>query len=430
MVERKARILIVDDQPQNCALLALMLDAYETVVAHSGVEALALLAGPQTDVTANPNGNGGHRPDLILLDIMMPGMDGYEVARRIKANPETQGIPIIMVTALDDRAAKQSSLDAGAEEFLAKPIDRVELLTRVRNMLRLQEYSRRLAEYNRELEERVQSRTAALTAEVVIRKQAEEGIRHLHRHDALTNLPNHVYFLEFVRTLLDQARTEGTQVAVVMLALDQLRLVIQTQGRQVRDKLIAQVATRLSCTELGEHFLAHMEPGVFAIALGPHPGLDRTSLGEAVSHCINDALKAPFELEGIVLQLTPRVGISPSSAETDTPEGLIQAADTALCWSGQQGQELVQWYSSELAEWVRESRQNWADVGLRIGRLSPREREVADLIVAGHSSKMIAYQLGTSDRTVDAQRVRIMDKLQASTLADVVRMMMAPSVRA
>ncbi len=427
MAERKARILIVDDVPQNCALLAMLLDAYETVVAHSGAEALALLAGPEG------KGESGHedqRPDLILLDIMMPGIDGYEVARQVKANPDTQGIPIIMVTALNDRQAKQSSLDAGAEEFLSKPIDSTELLTRVRNMLRLQEYGRRLAEYNQRLEEQVKARTAALTAEIVIRKQAEDEVRHLHRHDALTQLPNHVYFNAHVQSLLDQARATGAQVAVVMLALDQLRLVIQTQGRQVRDKVIAQVATRLSCTELGEHFLAHMEPGVFALALGPHPNLDRASLGEAVSHCINDALKAPFELEGIVLQLTPRVGISPSSVETDTPEALVQAADTALCWSGQQGQEPVQWYSLELGERVRESRQTWADVGLRIGRLSPREREVADLIVAGHSTKMIAYQLGTSDRTVDAQRVRIMDKLQANTLADVVRMMMAPSVRA
>jgi diguanylate cyclase (GGDEF)-like protein len=420
MRERKDCILIVDDTPQNCALLVALLGAYDTVVANSGEEALAVLAGAQGDAM----------PDLVLLDVMMPGLNGYEVAHQIKANPQTQGIPIIMVTALDDRQAKQASLDSGAEEFLSKPIDRAELLVRVRNMLRLRRQSLALATYNEQLEAQVQARTAALSAEIVTRKQAEAEAHFLNRHDALTKLPNHVYFQETVRSLLDQARAEGTQVAVVILALDQLRLVIQTQGRPVRDQLIAQVAMRLSCTELGQHFLAHLEPGVFAIALGPYPGLDRERLNGAITHCINDALNAPFELAGIVLQLTPRVGISPASVGMDTPESLIQAADLALYWSGQPGQEAVQWYSPELAEQVRESRQTWADVGLRIGRLSPREREVADLIVAGNSTKMIAYKLGTSDRTVDAQRVRIMDKLQAHTLADVVRMMMAPSVRA
>ena len=435
MAERKARILIVDDVPQNCALLALLLEAYETLAAHSGAEALDLLGCAQPDAAAPLEGQGvggkaDYRPDLILLDIMMPGIDGYVVARQLKANPDTQGIPIIMVTALVDRQAKQRGLDAGAEEFLSKPIDSTELLTRVRNMLRLQEYSRRLAEYNQDLEKQVQLRTADLSAEVVTRRQAEDAVRHLHRHDALTGLPNYVYFHERVSSLLEEARGTDGQVVVIMVALDQLRLVIQTQGRPARDKLIAQVAVRLSCSELGEHFLAHLEPGVFAIVMGPLSQVDQASLGETVSHCIHDALKSPFELEGVVLHLTPRVGISLFSAGSDAPESLIQAADMALCWSGQQGQGPVQWYSSELAEKVLDSRRTWADVGLRIGRLSPREREVADLIVAGHSTKMIAYLLGTSDRTVDAQRVRIMDKLMAKTLADVVRMMMAPSVRA
>jgi len=120
-----AMILIVDDESQNRKLLEAVLrpGGYETVSVANGEEALASITQ--------------RRPDLILLDIMMPGMDGYEVAGILKANPATSNIPVIMVTAQDDRAARLASLTAGAEDILTKPIDRAELWLRVRNLLRL-----------------------------------------------------------------------------------------------------------------------------------------------------------------------------------------------------------------------------------------------------------------------------------------------------
>lgn len=120
-----ARILIVDDEPHNRQLLKVMLAAENVVLqtAVAGEEALALMAE--------------HPPDLVLLDVMMPGMDGYEVAAAIKGNEATKSIPIIMLTALDDRDARMRGLNAGAEDFLSKPVDRAELLVRVRNLLRL-----------------------------------------------------------------------------------------------------------------------------------------------------------------------------------------------------------------------------------------------------------------------------------------------------
>ena len=120
-----ATILIVDDEIQNRKLLEALLrpGGYETLSVADGEEALASIAQRQ--------------PDLILLDIMMPGMDGYEVAGILKADPATSNIPVIMVTAQDDRAARLASLTAGAEDILTKPIDRAELWLRIRNLLRL-----------------------------------------------------------------------------------------------------------------------------------------------------------------------------------------------------------------------------------------------------------------------------------------------------
>ena len=117
-------------------------------MAASGEEALAMVAQQP--------------PDLILLDVMMPGMDGYEVAGQIKGNLATKNIPIIMVTALDDREGRMRGLDAGAEDFLTKPVDRAELCVRVRNLLRLKAYGDYYDKYSQVLEGEVASRTADL----------------------------------------------------------------------------------------------------------------------------------------------------------------------------------------------------------------------------------------------------------------------------
>src|SRR5439155_15767934 len=103
-------------------------------------------------------------PDLILLDAMMPGMDGFVVAGKLKSDPKTRTIPIIMVTALVDRSSRLAALKMGAEEFLTKPIDRAELWIRVRNLLRLKEHGDFLANHARALEAKVCERTGQLTA--------------------------------------------------------------------------------------------------------------------------------------------------------------------------------------------------------------------------------------------------------------------------
>ncbi|MEO6423144.1 MAG: EAL domain-containing protein [Candidatus Nitrotoga sp.] len=165
MTTLQATILIVDDEPKNRRLLEVLLkpEGYLTVMAGNGEEALAM-------VDEIP-------PDLILLDVMMPGMDGYEVAVKLKANPATRNIPIIMLSALGDHDSKLTGLKAGAEDFLTKPIDRAELWVRVRNLLRLKEYSDFLAKHNQLLEQAVRGRNEEITE----RKRAETQIIRLNR---------------------------------------------------------------------------------------------------------------------------------------------------------------------------------------------------------------------------------------------------------
>src|SRR5258708_4994721 len=120
-----ARVLVVDDIISNVKLLEAKLSAeyFEVSSAYNGIDCLAKIDEAQ--------------PDIVLLDVMMPGMDGFEVCRRIKTNPKTAHVPVVMVTALDQPSDRVTGLEAGADDFLTKPVDDAALFARVRSLVRL-----------------------------------------------------------------------------------------------------------------------------------------------------------------------------------------------------------------------------------------------------------------------------------------------------
>jgi adenylate cyclase len=145
-----ARILVVDDTPSNVKLLADILSTrgYAVLTATNGAEALARV---ERDA-----------PDLVLLDVMMPGMSGYEVCRKLRDNPATATLPVVMVTALDPGQERVKGLEAGADDFLTKPIHQPEIFARVRSLLRIKSLHDELTDLNRHLEARVAEQVAQL----------------------------------------------------------------------------------------------------------------------------------------------------------------------------------------------------------------------------------------------------------------------------
>ena len=128
-----SNVLVVDDNAQNLELLMAYMEEVPNVTiipATNGLEALAKVASD--------------KPDLILLDIMMPKMSGFEVCRRLKSDPETRDVQIVMVTALNEMGDHERAVDCGTDEFLTKPVNRIELITRVKSLLRLRHLKRRL----------------------------------------------------------------------------------------------------------------------------------------------------------------------------------------------------------------------------------------------------------------------------------------------
>jgi len=150
MTKAKAVILIVDDQPQSIELFEAYLvpQGYEIITAANGEEALGKLSGNQID--------------LILLDVMMPGMDGFEVTRRIRQDNAHRLLPIILVTVLRETEDRVKGIEAGCDDFISKPVDKVELLARVRSLLKVRAYNDLMSNYQKELESEVTSRTEEL----------------------------------------------------------------------------------------------------------------------------------------------------------------------------------------------------------------------------------------------------------------------------
>jgi diguanylate cyclase (GGDEF)-like protein len=314
-----ATILVVDDDLQQRRLLESLLrpQGYLTITAANGEQALAAIAD--------------RAPDLILLDGHMPGMDGYQLAARLKAEPLTAGTPIIMVTAQNDRNAHLAALNAGAEDFLCKPVDPSELRLRVRNLLRLKEYSDFLKHHAVILEQQVQARTADL--------------QHLAHYDSLTGLPNRSLFQETLGHCLAQASDRGWMAAVLFIDLDHFKNVNDTLGHALGDELLRQFADRLIECVRSRDTVGRLGGDEFGLILLMSDGQQGAS---RVAHKVLEVLRAPFDLDGREVVLGASIGITVFPADAADAAELIKYADTAMYQAKQAGRGTFRFFTAQM----------------------------------------------------------------------------------
>jgi signal transduction histidine kinase len=323
------RILIVDDLAENRDLLQECLQGhgYQTLSASNGQEALEAVAAGA--------------PDLILLDILMPKLDGYEVCRRLKAREETAFIPIVMLTALQDLKDRIRGIEAGADDFLSKPFNVLELVTRVRSLLRVKALHDQVASSNRRLEETVAERTAALQAAL---RDLQEMDRL--KSEFLTNISHELrtpltpikgYLPALLREEMGSLSPGQRQaLQIVSRSVDRLHRLIdnlltfmQWEGGQpvlqmepvapqvVCEPALAQVMP--VATEKGVELRADFPPDV------PPVWADAMALGEAIGHLLENAVK--FTPPRGHVKVTARRVESPAGEPVDSPSPIILHRD-------------------------------------------------------------------------------------------------------
>jgi two-component system, cell cycle response regulator len=306
-----ALILVVDDNPDNLEIIStrLRFRGYDVLVAERGEEAIAKVHG--------------EAPDLILLDIMMPDMDGYEVARRIRAERDLPYIPIIVVTARDSTEDKVTGLDAGADDYLTKPINFPELEARVRSMLRIKRLQDQLEETNRELEQ-------------------------LSISDGLTGLYNHRHLHEMLAGEYERSRRTEEPMSVVMFDLDRFKDVNDTFGHQAGDRVLEELAAILrECAreidKLGRY------GGEEFMAILPDSDAEAGAVfAERVRQLVENQR---FDIQtDEPLRMTVSAGVASYPADkADNPRRLVHQADLALYSAKHSGRNQVVRFSPDLA---------------------------------------------------------------------------------
>jgi diguanylate cyclase (GGDEF)-like protein len=310
-------ILIVDDTPENLKFLSKTLSEQRYKVRSVTEGDMALRVANAAPI------------NLILLDVKMPGMDGYEVCFRLKKNDKTKNIPVIFISALDDMIDKVKAFDVGGVDYITKPFHVEEVLARIETHLALEAAKTEILKLNSELEYRVRQRTYQLEKEISARQEVQEKLLHLALHDPLTELPNRVLFMKQIGRILEQSKqNHDHHFSLMLLDCDHFKVVNDSLGHVVGDRLLISVARRIqTCLPPGV-MLARLGGDEFAILLEEDtPSGDRAI---ALANTIQEELSYPFQLGCQENFTNVSVGIVLSHPNYEQPEHLLRDADSAM----------------------------------------------------------------------------------------------------
>lgn len=293
-MNKREKILIVDDERFNITILVDLLGGdYDTIIAKNGEQALKRI-------------QSATRPDIVLLDIMMPEMDGYEVCRRLKADPRTENIPVIFISALNQPGDEEKGLELGAVDYISKPFSPTLVKLRVRNHLRL--------------------------------KRQSDILHNLALIDGLTGIPNRRRFDEYLGQQWRNAVTNNLPLSLIMMDIDFFKHYNDTYGHTAGDDCLRTVAQSLVDAVSRETDLVARYGGEEFVCLLPDTDAEGAAkIGAQLREAVL-ALEAPHDQSQVAPHVTLSLGAATMVPNPDeTPTSLVEQADKLLYSAKQQG---------------------------------------------------------------------------------------------
>ena len=330
LVTAQALIMVVDDEPTILEVVRIYLED----------------AGYKGIITTTDSANAVNmaktlRPDLMLLDLMMPRTTGFDILRVLRELPDMRFLPVVVLTSSTDPNAKLQALELGANDLLAKPVDPSELLLRLRNTLTAKAYQDRLAYL-----------------------------------DHVTGIANRRLFLERLNTALHHARVTGEPMAVIQVGLDRFSHVNDAYGYGSGDEVLRLTAARLQgalrCSSLpvmrasgtGD-LLARTGGDEFIVLL---PNICSVAEVQSIAERLKASVSAPLPQVGAELVMTATVGVARVPEDGTEPDGLLARAGQAVSFGKKRGGDSVVFYADEIESWARERLELERDLRIALER--------------------------------------------------------------
>lgn len=345
--DAKARILIVDDISENRAILTRRFErrGFEIVEAEGGLAAIELIDKQSFD--------------LVLLDVMMPGIDGIETLRRIRSRKSASMLPVIMVTAKSESDNIVDALELGANDYVTKPVDFAVALARVNTQISRRRAEQEVAAANEELrkanedlERRVEERTRRLIdanqrlkVEIADRQESQARSQYLAYHDSLTGLGNRLLFKEQLEEALKDLSVTPHPLAVLFLDLDGFKAVNDTLGHSIGDSLLKSVAIKLRDLLPRTDRIARLGGDEFAIL---QISASQPASSIALAEKIIEIVGHPCSIEGYDVTVGASVGIAVAHPGEMNAEGFLKSADLAMYSAKSDGRGTYRMFDPEM----------------------------------------------------------------------------------